>query len=56
MQFGEVGVCVGAFGGVFGVEPLREAAAAVFAGSAAFGVGFAGFGCEMNMLVSRLYH
>ena len=46
LQFGQVRVCVGALGSVFGVEPLRQAAAAVLAGAAALGVGFACFGCE----------
>lgn len=44
VQFGQVGVGVGPFGRVFGVQSLCETAAAVFAGPAAFGVGFAGFG------------
>lgn len=47
LQFGEVGVCLRALRGVFGVQALRETAAAVFAGAAAFGVGEASFGyCE----------
>jgi hypothetical protein len=55
LQLGQVGVCVGALGGVFGVEPLRQAAAAVLAGAAALGVGFAGFGCERGMRVSFFF-
>ena len=38
-----------ALGGVFGVEALGEAAAAVFAGAAALGVGEACFGCEWDV-------
>jgi len=51
LQFGEVGVCVGALRGVFGVEALGQAAAAVLAGAAALGVRFAGFGCESLLVL-----
>ena len=44
LQFGQVGVCLRALRSVFGVEALRETAAAVFAGAAALGVGEACFG------------
>lgn len=43
-QLREVGVGLRTRGGVFGLDALGQAAGAVFAGSAAFGVGFAGFG------------
>ena len=45
LQLGEVVVCLRALGGVFGIEPLGEATAAVLAGAAALGVGEACFGC-----------
>ena len=48
LQFGQVGIGGGAFGGVFGVQSLGETAGAVFAGAAALGVGFAGFGCGIR--------
>ena len=51
LQFGQVGVCLRALGGVFGVEALRETAAAVLAGTAALGVGEACFGC-VDVVVS----
>jgi hypothetical protein len=46
LQFGQVGICVGPLRCIFGVQPLRETAAAIFARAAALGVGFAGFGYE----------
>ena len=46
LQFGQVGVCLRALGGVFGVESLSKTAAAVFACAAALGVGEACFGCQ----------
>jgi hypothetical protein len=45
VQTCEVRVGFGASGFIFGGETLGEAAAAVFAGASALGVGFAGFGC-----------
>ena len=43
-----------ALGGVFGVEALREAAAAVLAGAAALGVGEACFGYCWRMLLAYI--
>lgn len=54
LQFGQVGVCLRALGGVFGVEALREAAAAVLAGAAALGVGEACFGYCWRMLLAYI--
>lgn len=45
LEFREVGVGGRPRRGVFGVQALGETAAAVLAGAATFGVGFAGFGC-----------
>ena len=40
---------MGPLRGVFGVQPLGETAAAVFARAAALGVGFACFGCKIQV-------
>ena len=53
LQFGQVGVCLRALGGVFGVQTFCEAAAAVFAGAAALGVGEACFGCDDSLVYER---
>lgn len=50
LQFGQVGVCLRALRSVFGVEALRETAAAVFASTAALSVGEACFGCWRVLL------
>jgi hypothetical protein len=46
VEFGEVRVGFGTCRFVLGREAFGETAAAVFAGAATFGVGFAGFGCR----------
>jgi hypothetical protein len=46
VQTREVRIGFGASGFIFGGETLCKAAAAVFAGASALGVGFAGFGCR----------
>lgn len=46
LQFRQVVVGRRAFGRVLGVQALGQTTGAVFAGAAALGVGFAGFGCR----------
>lgn len=49
LQFREVVVGCRALGRVFGVQPLGQATGAVFARAAALGVGFACFGCKIQV-------